>query len=206
MRKKSMKILLLCFIGILATVFVACSSDDFGYEKTDDGYAVIKYSGNAKELTVPSNHSGKKVTVIAEEAFNDCTGVKKITLPDTVVKVEKRAFRYCRGLVEIELPDSITAIEEGAFFACESLVSVTLPGNVTVVEKSLLRYCSALTEVTLPAGITAIGRRAFYDCPSLASIRFGGTIAQWGRIDKGDEWDGKTPIYTVHCSDGDLLK
>lgn len=48
--------------------------------------------------------------------------------------------------------------------------------------------------------------KRFGGCRSIKTITFRGTKAQWEAIEKGDEWNYGTVGYTVHCTDGDIVK
>jgi hypothetical protein len=65
---------------------------------------------------------------------------------------------------------------------------------------------TALTTVHIPASITDINTQAFSGCTSLTDLFFDGTMEQWNVIKKGKGWDENTGEYTVHCTDGELLK
>ena len=64
----------------------------------------------------------------------------------------------------------------------------------------------ALEVVNLPSSIRVIEADAFAGCELLADIFFDGTVEQWNAIRKSEGWDEGTGEYTVHCTDGDILK
>ena len=47
--------------------------------------------------------------------------------------IATHAFQYCSGLTSITIPNSITRIGEGAFEDCSGLTSITIPNSVTDV-------------------------------------------------------------------------
>lgn len=61
-----------------------------------------------------------------------------------------------------------------------------------------------LESITIPDSVTSIGERAFWGCYKLKNIYYGGTVAQWENIRKGDEWDMFEADYYVRCSDGNI--
>jgi hypothetical protein len=66
------------------------------------------------------------VTSIGEGAFEGCTGLTSIEIPNSVTSIGDWAFGRCSGLTSIEIPNSVTSIENDAFWGCTSLASVTI--------------------------------------------------------------------------------
>ena len=90
----------------------------------------------------------------------------------TVTEIGNRAFQSCSGLTSITIPDSVTSISGYAFEDCSSLTSITIPEGVTSIDGSAFNGCSNLTEVTIPNSVTSIGSYAFYGCRSLNNVYF----------------------------------
>ena len=107
---------------------------------------------------------------IGEYAFNGCTSLESITIPDGVTSIGTYAFQYCYGLVSITIPDGVTSIGTYAFQNCTSLASITIPDGVTSIGTYAFQYCYSLASITILDGVTSIGNNAFYNCYSLASI------------------------------------
>ena len=60
--------------------------------------------------------------MIGEEAFAYCSGMKKITIPNTVKSIESAAFYGCSNLESVTLPDNITNIAFNAFGNCPAVI------------------------------------------------------------------------------------
>ena len=80
------------------------------------------------------------------------------------------AFENCTTLKSITIPDRVTILYQYAFYGCSSLESVTLSSNVEEIGYQSFFECTSLTEITIPASITTIGGTAFYDCSSLTTV------------------------------------
>ena len=107
------------------------------------------------------------VTMIGDDAFNNCDKFTGITLPESVTSIGKKAFYGCDGLTEFIIPDSVTTIGIYAFWYCSSLTSVIIPDSVTTIGEGAFYNCTSLTSVTIPDSVTEIGYDAFYSCSSL---------------------------------------
>ena len=138
-------------------------------------------------------HDG--VTFIDSFAFRDCKLIKKLTVPQSVLKIGEGAFYGMAGLTDIVLPfvgsTSYSIEQEGLFgyiFGVNTNSSVytrqiygssaylayipkTLK-NVTITNGKLLSQgafsgCSMIEKIILPNNLTTIGNHAFYNCSNL---------------------------------------
>ena len=88
----------------------------------------------------------------------------------SVTSIGSYAFEYCSGLTSVIIPNSVTSIGGGAFDHCTGLTSVTIPNSVTSIGSEAFYCCSGLTSVTIPNGVTSIGSEAFYCCSGLTEM------------------------------------
>ena len=51
-------------------------------ENTNDGVVITKYLGSRKKVRIPPSIQNKPVTGIGKEAFGNCVGITKVTIPD----------------------------------------------------------------------------------------------------------------------------
>ena len=56
------------------------------------------------EIIIPSEYNAKPVTRIGSHAFENCTGLMSITIPDSVTSIDDSAFRGCSSLESITIP------------------------------------------------------------------------------------------------------
>lgn len=109
------------------------------------------------------------VTAIGNNAFDYCSRLTGITLPETIVSIGNGALSNT-GLTELRVPESVTKIGAQMLAFDTSLVSVALPAGLTVIPNHAFMQCSSLTSVDIPAGVTSIGASAFLLCDRLNSI------------------------------------
>ena len=138
------------------------STEGVQYEQLEDGsYMVSGYKGDSGEVLIPLTWKGQPVTTISDWAFNGCSGLTSVTIPDSVTSIGNYAFQGCTGLTSITIPDSVTDIGRGVFNGCSGLTSITIPDSVTSIGYSAFSDCGGLTSVTIPDSVTSIGNFAF---------------------------------------------
>jgi len=98
----------------------------------DNTITITGYTGSGGDVTIPDTINGLLVTSIGFGAFNYCTSLSSVTVPDSVTSI---------GIMRLELhqseqrpiPNSVTSIGLGAFNFCTSLSSVMIPNSVTSI-------------------------------------------------------------------------
>ena len=147
------------------------------YYNAEDG--VTGYRGVSAVSPLPSGDvsfpkfSSGSWTGIGRWAFCNCTGMTRITIPDTVHYILNYAFSNCTALASLEIPPQVRIIGEWAFAGCRSLSGrITFPEGVKSIYRGSFSGCSSLNEVVIPQSVTSISDDAFENCSSLTSIVF----------------------------------
>ena len=210
------------FIG--ENAFDGCNS--LKYNEYDNAF----YIGNnenpyvvlikAKDSKIVSCNININTKVIYDEAFENCTSIKSITIPDEVTYIGHYAFYYCSSIKSMTIPNNVTLIGSGSFAACESLENIAIGDNVTSIGNSAFLWCSSIKNIVIPNSVTSIGDGAFEVCSSLESIVIGngvtsigewvlndcvslkavyytGSESQWNKIDIGDNNSYLTNINII---------
>ncbi len=152
----------------------ANSNLKYSYTTSSGTASVSDCNTSATEVTIPSaiyrsvtSPYEFSVTSIGGSAFEGCSNLESITIPEGVTSIGTYAFYNCSSLTSIEIPEGVTSILEAAFRGCSSLTSIEIPEGVTSIGRYAFSGCSNLTSITIPTSVTSIGGRAFEDCDSL---------------------------------------
>ncbi len=99
--------------------------------------------------TVTYESTTYSVTTIGESAFEDCTGLTAVTIPNSIKTICDDAFYGCTGLSSVSIPNSVTKIGWNAFNGCSGLTSVTIPNSVTSIGTGAFSNCSSLNSIVV---------------------------------------------------------
>lgn len=161
----------------------------FKYTISGESAVIMGYTGNAKEVTIPSNLNGYMVTAIGECAFEG-SSIRTISMPDTVTEIGDWAFMNTKSLVAVTLSCNLTKIGSGAFSGsalasvhipktltecgmfpfndCRDLV-VTMESGIAKIPDSLFKH-AGISRIVIPNSVAEIGEGAFEGCTGLKTI------------------------------------
>lgn len=163
-------------------------------KQADEGsffYSVAGHTDDLNaEITIPNILNGLPVKTIGPDAFNDCSDLTSVTIPNNVIDIEDvyidehwdyhGAFKNCTNLTSVKMGRNVRSIGSYAFYGCSNLASITLPNNLTNIGGSAFRDCSGLTSVTIGDNVTSIAEYVFSGCTSLSSIEIPNSVMSIG--------------------------
>lgn len=155
---------------------------------------------------------GEDVTKIEWNAFNRCKQLSKLEISSSVEEIGRIAFEKC-SIEEFSHPclyiKNGLAIKDDKvlYLAANNKTEIVIPDGITEIESEAFKECLKLSSIVIPKSVSKIGYKAFdagwfKDRSSLNSIVFGGTVAEWLSVEKGDSWNEGVPAKFVKCSDG----
>ena len=194
-------------------------------------YSGVLYSRNPDAIFyVPRALSGMVeildgVKEIPSTAFNLCSFVEQVVIPNSVQTIKDGAFFRCTSLADVTIGSGVTSIMRDAFSDCTSLEVIKIPSNVKTIGGSAfsgctnLFYlilnegletidsyafygCSSIFSVLLPSSLKSIGEKAFYDCVSLSSVLNESSL----EIELGSESNGYVAYYANEILTTDILE
>jgi hypothetical protein len=142
------------------------------------------------QSSVVSAEIGKLCTSIGSFAFQGCSGLTSITIPNNVTNIDQYAFSGCTSLTSITIPDSVTSIGDNVFSRCSSLTNIVVDSANTVFDSR--DNCNAIIKTStnelvvgckstvIPNTVTSIGDSVFYGCTSLTSITIPDSVTSIG--------------------------
>ena len=145
------------------------------YNVTSIGDYAFNYCTGLASVTIPNS-----VINIGNDAFSGCTGLTSVIIPNSVTSIGSSVFMYCTGLTSVIIPNSVTSISYQTFSNCKALTSVTIPNSVTSIDGCAFSGCSSLASITIPESVTNIGNSTFSGCSSLASVTIPNSVTNIG--------------------------
>ena len=142
-------------IIIFATLLL-CSFAMWAQTFTVDGikYKVTSTTELSVEVTSGGDYSGDIVIPETVE-YND--------IEYSVTSIARYAFEYCSSLTSLIIPNSVMSIGDWAFDYCSNLTSINIPNGVTSIGDGTFYHCG-LTFIVIPNSVTSIGIGAFSGC------------------------------------------
>ena len=199
----------IAIIGIILAIaiYITANKEEEKFSVNQDN--LIQYVGSDETVTIESNiktigesvfKSKTKLTTVKFEkksklegigrsAFEGCTNLESIVIPEGVTTIEAYAFKNCSKLVSITLPSTLTTLEEGVFEGCSSLVEIKSSSNLVKVENNTLFFNTKLVKYlvsgnadsyTVPEFVTEIEAYAFQNGETIKQMYVGKNVKKIG--------------------------
>ena len=179
-----------------------------GYLQVGDGTNAAIDTSESGAVNIPNRitYLGQTYTVvgIAPHAFEDCSGLTSVVIPNSVTTIGQSAFQGCSGLTSVTIPNSVNTIYNNAFSGCSGLSSVYINssdawlgisfGNMTAnplyyahrlymyitLGSGLDDFKFELMNFTIPESVTTIGNYVFSGYSGLLSLTIPSSVTSIG--------------------------
>lgn len=166
-------------------------SDNIHYTRNGSGYVYIyghgeiPKSGNPfknpetiTKIVIENDSEETGISNIRSGMFKGCTGLKSITLPDSIETIGNSAFEGCSSLEQVicdpdeaavgklALPASLKEIGNSSFKGCASFTDLIIPEKVSSIGEYAFEGCKGLEAINVPSNVKTIGKCAFSGCSS----------------------------------------
>ena len=118
---------------------------------------------NCQSLTNIEGLDRCNLKSIGSATFSNCKALENLDFSQsTFTNVPSKAFNGCSALAKITLPNTLTTIGGYAFYACYSIPQLDLSNTaLTTLENYALYQMRETTKFSLPDSISSIGTHAF---------------------------------------------
>lgn len=102
----------------------------------------------------------------------------KIVLPHSTKRINAYAFEWCTEIESIEIPEGCVFVGNSAFSTCENLSNVIIPQTMEYIDASAFSYCNSLEAIIIPDNVYHLGKYAFACCLNLKEVEIGDGIEE----------------------------
>lgn len=122
------------------------------------------------DIVIPETILGRyRVTGISDNAFQNCTGITSVKLPESITSIGSCAFQGCTGMQTINLTNNLTEIKMRAFSGCASLRELTLPRSISALGYATFENCASLEDLFIPKEMTGVNN-SFMGCIGVKTV------------------------------------
>ena len=194
------------------------SYEGFIYDIIDGKAICDGYEGTPETINIPSYITYEdyeniefEVVKINGYAFQDCSSLISITIPDSITSIGSYAFVGCSSLTSVTIPDSVTDVGSNAFEYCynlvynvenngkylgnennpylvfisptsENITTCEINKNARVIAGGAFEFCEDLKSVKIPDSVITIGNASFHGCTSLTSAEIPDSVTELGAL------------------------
>ena len=154
---------------------------------------VVFNKDGTRLIACPCNKAGayeipNGVQEIGAHAFQNCKSLTDVTIPASVVSIERNPFAYAQLELKLSPENSYFSLVDGVLFDETGTKLLVYPGGrvgdtyeipkgTTEIGEAAFTGCQHLSNVTVPESVTTIAPNAFWNCENLRLYVWDGSYA-----------------------------
>jgi len=155
--------------------------DSMIFQILQDGSArLIGLENDMKKLSIPKKVKGHAVKYIG--AVGDKTLLSEVIIPEEVIVIENNAFQNCTNLKKVEFSKKLLLIGDGAFLGCVNLCEISIKNSVSFIGNESFGNCVCLSKFVCPEELMIIGDGCFKNDTNLKSAQFNSQLSKIGSM------------------------
>lgn len=183
-------------------------------------HELVGVDKNAERVSIPSG-----VRIIPEHIFADCSKLKEVVIPSSVINLTARTFSWCPMLTTISvanveharlimegnasvrnvvLQEGVKRIGEKSFSGCDGMETIRIPSTIVELGDSAFCGCGSLRKVVFEGDAPTVGAYVFDGTPlRLESVVPEGSIGWNGKLDSElpETWCGRVIVLSGEIYD-----
>ena len=177
---------------------INCTSVTFLYDGDNFIWDGVNHFGSTSTSTIETINLPKGIKTIPAQAFNGANSIKKLVIPEGVIKMEYSAINSTNtSLIEITLPSTIRTIDCPYFFYKKSgrvnINMTPIEWTTLVAKKNFFAYDDSntfnyelyynnekITSITLPDNITSLPDGALACCWPIEEVNLNDNLTTIG--------------------------
>ena len=163
--------------------------EDWLYEEREGRITVTRCKKPRKSMTIPGTCDGLPVYAIGSNVFSASPDIMELTVSEGVEVIDTGAFENCTALSTIRLPDSLREIRANAFVGCNGVREINLPCGLEefgldALSAGMVAQCRTINDclvfqnwvvghnetnvqAVFPEGVQGVGRNALSGCMAI---------------------------------------
>ncbi len=167
-----------------------------------------------RDLVIPDG-----VETVKRYTFQDFSGLRSITLGDSVTNVEGFWQNINLEYVNVKDLSAWFKVKDGyrmmqystddnvrhnvdLYFDGEPIENLTIPGSIKTIPDDAFNYCKNIKNVVIEEGVEEIGSYSFNNMPSLVSLTLPQSLVRGGGSGGSGQLKGNNEYFRVYCYRG----
>ena len=122
----------------------------------------ININSNLQKFEYANNQQISSANILAPcntipvDCFGNCNSLKYVNLNNSISVLEHEAFEYCTNLEKISLPENVLSIGYDCFYNCKNLNSIIFNDKLKIIDSGAFDCCQQLTHLSISNNILSI--------------------------------------------------